>query len=189
MKRSLRTILFLSVLLAPILSRAQTNILSNPKGLPIETHMDLGFLGVFGGPVEYSLGGRKLTSYREFKDLIYPLRDAEASDGIRVAEQMDFVSWVIYGGSIATGVDVALVFKPVPVFNDDALDRALTGLFVAQVGIGFWSLFNTSAEARKFNAVQRYNKLLRGKKVSEFQVDPLLYADGNGLNVGMKTAF
>ena len=170
-------------------SWAQSGPLTNPKNLPIETRMDLGFLGIFGGPTEYSLGGRKLTNYQEFKDLIYPLHDPEASDGICVAEQMDFVSWVVYGGSLVVGLDVALVFKPVPVFNDDGFDRALTGYFVAQVAIGIWGLFNTSAEARKFNAVQRYNKLLVNKKVSEFEVDPLLYANSNGLNIGMKTSF
>ncbi len=168
---------------------AQTSPLSNPKGLPIETHLNLGFLSLFGGTMEYSLDERKITSYQDFKNLIYPLRDAEASNEIRVAEQMDFVSWVIYGGSLAVGADVALFFKPVPFLNDDGLDRVATGLFVAQLGIGVWSLCNASAEARKFNAVQRYNKVLKNKTSASLELTPEVYAGQNGMGLGLKTVF
>jgi len=183
----------LSVLLLFCLSAdgawAQPAPLSNPKKLPIETHLDLGLLGLFGGSMEYSLDGRKIESYGDFKNLIYPLRDAEASNLIRSAEQADLVSWVIYGGSIAVGIDVALVFKPVPVFNDDALDRISTGLFVAQIGIGIWNIFATNAEARKFNAVQRYNKVLKNKISASLELSTEIVASQNGMSLGMKTVF
>jgi len=139
--------------------------------------------------MEYSLGGRRIESYQDFKDLIYPLQDAEASDLIRSAEQADFVSWFIYGGSLAIGIDVALAFNPVPIFNDDGFDRLATGLFVAQVGIGIWSIFSANAEARKFNAVQRYNKVLGKRKTASFELSPQIYAGQNRMGLGLKTVF
>jgi len=189
MRRFLLSAIFLLSSLSVNLAHAQSAPLSNPKNLPIETHLNLGFLSLFGGTMEYSLNGRRITSYQDFKHLIYPLGDAEASNEIRVAEQMDFVSWVIYGGSIVVGADVALFFKPVPFVNDDGLNRIATGFFVAQLGIGVWSLCNASAEARKFNAVQRYNKVLRKKTTASFELSPEIYASQNGMGLGLKTVF
>jgi hypothetical protein len=69
------------------------------------------------------------------------------------------------------------------------LDRIATGLFVAQIGIGVWSLCNASAEARKFNAVQRYNKVLKKKVSAGLEFSPEIVANQNRTGLGLKAVF
>ena len=73
---------------------------------------------------------------------------------------------------MAAGVDVALVFKPVPVLNDDFFDRVATGFFTAQILWGMGLIFQTNAESDKFNAVQRYNHRVRGEKSMAWKITP-----------------
>lgn len=59
---------------------------SFPSGQTIDARMDLGFFGLLGGGMNYSVGGQPISRYEDFKNLIYPLRDGEASDLIRESE-------------------------------------------------------------------------------------------------------
>jgi len=155
----------------------------------IETHMDLGFFGLLGGSMEYSLDGKRLESYREFKDLIYPLRDQQASDMIREAEDKNFVAWMFYVGGVATGADLALAYPPVPFLRVDWIDRIASGVVAAEVVVGIGLIFDNSAEGEKYNAVQRYNHLIHGKDKETWQFTPQLYASGGHLDLGVRTGF
>lgn len=144
------------ILSSPVLADS-----SFPADRPIDTRMDLGLFGLLGGGLEYSVQGRPIRRYEDFKSLLYPLRDREASDLLRESESSHTAAWLLYGAGTAVGIDVAISFKPVPLLGVDWLDRTATGLAAAQF---FWALgilFDSNAEARKFNAVQRYNHLLR----------------------------
>ena len=123
--------------------------------------MDLGLFGLLGGGLEYSIQGRPISRYEDFKTVLYPLQDREASDLLRESESSHTAAWLLYGTGSAVGLDVALSFQPVHFLGVDWFDRTATGFAAAQF---FWAvgiLFDSNAEARKFNAVQRYNRLLR----------------------------
>jgi hypothetical protein len=146
--------------------------------------MNTGLFGLLGSSVDYSLKGRKLERYEDFKELIYPLRDEEASRLIRDSQDKDFIAQLFYGGGVAAGVDVALVFKPVPLLNNDFFDRVATGYFTAQILWGVGLIFQTNAESDKFNAVQRYNQRVRGEKPEAWRITPgvSMGEDRMGLN-------
>jgi len=158
-------------------------------GKPIETKIDLGLFGLLGGSMQYSLNGKKLERYEDFKALIYPLRDKETSDMIRAAEQKNFVAWMFYVTGVASGVDFALAFKPVPFVNVDWIDRIASGAVAAEIVIGIGLIFDQSADGEKYNAVQRYNHLVRGEAGCAWTFSPRLYAENKGLGLGVKTEF
>jgi hypothetical protein len=119
--------------------------------------MDLGLFGLLGGGMSYSLGGRPISRYEDFKDLLFPTGDIEASDLIRAAHSAHLTAWMFYGAGVATGVDVALAFPPNHILGVDWCDRVISGVMGAQVFWALGALFDTNAEARKYNAIQRYN--------------------------------
>jgi len=127
------------------------------------------------------LEGKKLENYRDFKKVIYPLRDQEASDLIREAEADHFVAQMVYVAGAATAIDVGLAFDPTPLFHVDWLDRIATGLVVAQIFVGVGTLFDLNAEGRKYNAVQRYNHLVRQEEGAFFKLDPKLALGPHGI--------
>jgi hypothetical protein len=187
MARFLPLILAASLFLTPLAS-AETKE-TNPKGTaasspPIEMKMNTGLFGILGSSVDYSLEGRKLERYEDFKALIYPLQDEEASRLIRDSQSHDLIARLFYGGGVAVGVDVALSFKPVPVLNDDFFDRVATGFFTAQILWGAGLIFQANAESDKFNAIQRYNHQARGEKPEAWRITPgfSMGEDQMGLN-------
>jgi hypothetical protein len=141
--------------------------------------------------MEYHLNGQRVESYSEFKKIIYPLNDPEASRLIREAEQTDFDSWILLSGGLATSLDVALVYSPIILFHVDWEDRVVTFLATAQISLGVWDLVHNAAEARKYNAVQRYNHLIerRQEDADAWQLEPSLYACKDGLVLGEKLSF
>ena len=156
---------------------------------PIETKMNLGFLGVLGGSMEYSLGGERISRYEDFKKLIYPLHDMEASDMIRESETDHFAAMVLYTTGLAAGLDLALVYHPNPLFRVDWLDRIVTGLIGVQVFTGLGSLFDANAEGHKYNAVQRYNQLIREPKSVYLDLTPQLSPSNHGLNLVISMSY
>lgn len=165
--------LVLSILFfAVTLGRTQTPGASFISGQPIDCHMDLGLFGLLGGGMDYHLQGRPIQRYEDFKSVIYPQRDEEASRLIREAEEAHLTAFLFYFSGIATGLDVALNFRPAPILNVEWFDRTATGLVTAQFFWAAGALFDTNAEARKFNAVERYNHVLQGKKEEAWEWAP-----------------
>ena len=157
---------------------------------PIETKMDLGFWGIFGCSMEYSMEGKKISRYEDFKSLLYPLGDKEASSLIREAESDHVAAMVLYGAGLATGLDLALFFKPNPLLNIDWFDRFATGLIAAQIFAGLGGIFDGNAEGRKYNAVQRYNQLAKANKEETWlNLSPLLSPADHRLGLVLSKSF
>ncbi len=164
--------------------------ITNELHAPIETKADLGFLDVLGGDMQYHLNGQEIIRYQDFKGLIYPLRDPEASQLIRDAEETDLIASLVLVADVALSADIALFYKPTVIFNSDLPDRIITGFLTAQIGLGVFFVVHNMAEARKYNAVQRYNRLLKGlSKESSIELNPRLYASASGLVLGGQINF
>jgi len=160
-----------------------------PDGQPIDTRMDLGLFGLLGGGMSYSVGGRRVTRYQDFKELIYPLRDEAASGLIRDAEECHFAADILYVTGVGTGADVALFFKPTPFLRVDWFDRIATGVVAAEFFWGVGVLLDTSAEGHKYNAVQRYNQLLSKKDQAFLELKPQLTLTQQGPGLGLGCRF
>lgn len=159
------------------------------KRITIETKMTLGLFGILGAGTDYSIGGKKLDSYEDFKKVIYPLRDPEASRLIHEAEEAEFVWWILVVGGVAAGVDVGLTYKPVPFLNVDWIDRISTGAVALQILLAPGIILGSIASADKFNAVQRYNRLVRGEKEAGWKVSPYLIAAQGRLGLELALGF
>jgi hypothetical protein len=181
--------LLISALLG-IVAPLQAQSLKNEQNHPIETQADLGFLDIIGGDMKYSLDERPITSYQQFKSLIYPLGDLEASHLIRNAESTDMAAWIVLSAGLATSLDIALVYNPPALFSSDISNRAVEFLATAQISLGLFAIIHNVAEGKKFNAVQRYNRVLR-KHVEESSVrfEPKLYSCSNGPVLGGQLSF
>ena len=165
-------------------SSTQTSPL--PDGPPVESKMSLGFLGLVGGGMDYTLGGKPLRRFEDFEKLIYPLQDEEATQLLHDAKESRFAAWMCYvSGGILT-VDVALSFKPVALLGVDWFDRAATGVAAGEVLWGLGALLDSAGDARQYNAVQRYNRLLRGNGQTFLGLEPRLCLAPGGvlLDVG-----
>jgi len=156
---------------------------------PIETKMNMGFLGVLGGSMDYRIKGRKITRYEDFKSLIYPLRDEESSRMIRESETDHFTAMVLYAAGLGLGVDLALVYNPNPLFKVDWLDRIITGMIGVQIFAGLGGLFDANAEGHKYNAVQRYNQLISQPKESLLDLRPQWSADKREFTLALTRSF
>ncbi len=190
MKQHLPAFLFLLILTG--LSRegfCGPDSVSFPSGQTIDTRMDLGLFGVLGGGMNYSVGGTRLSRYEDFKGLIYPLRDEEASNLIRDAEEWHFAASILYVTGGVVGADVALNFKPVPFLGVDWFDRVSTAVVVGEFFWGAGALLDNGAEGRKYNAVQRYNQLLRKQDQAFLDLKPQLALAPNGLRLGFDHDF
>jgi hypothetical protein len=170
--------------------QAQTQSIQNDSYSTIDTKADLGFMAILGGDMQYSLNGQKLVRYQDFKSLIYPLRDPEASKLIRQAEATDLISWIVLATGISASMDIAIFYKPPVVFNSDIADRVTEAVVTAQIGFGAFAIIHNIAEGRKFNAVQRYNHLIRKQREeSSLELNPKLYTCSNGLVLGGQLSF
>ncbi len=156
---------------------------------PIQTKMNLGLFGLLGSNMEYRMGDRKLESFEDFKKAIYPLNDEEASKLIREAEEDHFVASMFYVAGVATGVDVALVFNPTPFVHVDWIDRIATGAVVLQFFAVAGALFDLNAGGRKYNAVQRYNGLVRKEEDAFLGIAPRLALRSDGLGLAVTSSF
>ncbi|HVZ79257.1 MAG TPA: hypothetical protein VHE12_00495 [bacterium] len=174
----MRPLLAALFFLGPFIPQVWGRVPALPGDQPIESRMGLGLFGVLGGKMEYTLQGRSLRDMEDFKSVIYPLGDAEASRLIREAGQCQVVGETVFAAGLLTGCDIALFFRPTPLLNVDWADRVFTGFTVAQLVWGLGSLFDTNSEARKFNAVQRYNQVLRSRKGEAWEWTPLQLAWG-----------
>ena len=163
---------------------------SFPLDQPIESRMDLGLFGVLGGGMNYSVGGKPIRRYEDFQNLIYPLKDTEASDLLREAGELHFAAWMLYVSGAAVGVDVGLSFKPVHLLGVDWFDRIVTGVVASEVPWGIGALLDGSAEGHKFNAVERYNDVIFEKKGrASLDLKPQLTLAQDGPRLGLGCSF
>ena len=139
--------------------------------------------------MEYSVNGKKISRYEDFKSLIYPLRDAEASSLIREAESDHVTAMILYGAGFATGLDLALFFKPNKVLDVNWFDRFATGLIAAQIFGALGGIFDGNADGRKYNAVQRYNQLIQQPKESLLYLRPQWSSYNHGINLELSRSF
>jgi hypothetical protein len=170
--------------------RAQAQSIQNDSHSTIDTKADLGFMAILGGDMEYSLNGQKIVRYQDFKSLIYSQHDPEASNLIRQAEATDLISWIVLATGISASIDIAIFYKPPVVFNSDIADRVTEAIVTAQIGFGAFAIIHNIAEGRKFNAIQRYNHLIRKQREeSSIELSPKLYTCSNGLVLGGQLSF
>ncbi len=170
--------------------QAQAQSIQNNSHSSIDTKADLGFMAILGGDMEYNLNGQKITRYQDFKTLIYTWRDSEASDLIRQAEATDLVSWIVLATGVSASIDIAIFYKPPVVFNSDVADRVTEAIVTAQIGFGAFAIIHNIAEGRKFNAIQRYNHLMRKQREeSSLELNPKIYTCSNGLILGGQLIF
>ncbi len=160
-----------------------------PEGVPIESKVDLGLFGLIGGGMKYTIDGRSIDRYEDFQSLIYPLHDTEASDLLREAQAAHFVALMFFVSGVGAGVDFALVFKPDPFLGVNWFDRIATGFVAAQFFWGVGALFDGDAAGRKFNAVQRYNHLLKEKEDAFLGFTPQVCLVGQGLGLDINRPF
>jgi len=142
-----------------------------PGPRPIEMRMGLSPLGSSLG---YFQDGKDANHYRDLRAILEPLGDAPTLKLLREAEDADKWSWGLIVSGAALGIVTALTLEPTQVLGVDPLDRAATGGFWAQFLMVPGALFRFDAEGRKFNAVQRYNALVRKEKVSGMDLRPNL---------------
>jgi hypothetical protein len=178
-------ILFLPFLLPKALAKTKpSKAPSSTQKHVFETKIDLGLFGLLGGGMNYSLNGKKIIHYRDFNEIINSLHDEESTKLIRESESADLASWILLMTGIPVGIDVALAFKPVPLLGIDWTDRISTGFVAAQAFIALGAIFETNAASLKYNAVQRYNHLVRGEEIGNLSVTPRLFVDGGHLGLG-----
>ncbi|HUO58869.1 MAG TPA: hypothetical protein VMV05_11900 [bacterium] len=156
------------------------------KRTPIQTKMTMGLFGILGADMEYSINGKKLENFRDFKAVIYPLGDPEAARMIHESEEAELAFWLFLVGGVAAGVDVALTFKPVPFVNVDWIDRIATGSVAVQISMVPNVIIGAIGSSDKYNAVQRYNSLVRGDSKTSLAPTPqiLLCQSHPGLGLG-----
>lgn len=170
--------------------QAETPSIPNDSRSPIETKADLGFMAILGGDMQYEFNRQKIIRYSDFKSLIYPLRDPEASHLIRQAEATDLISWIVLAAGLGASIDVAAFYKPPVVFNSDIADRVAEAVVTAQIGFGAFAIIHNIAEGRKYNAVQRYNHLIRKQaEESSLELNPKLYSCSGGMVLGGQLSF
>jgi hypothetical protein len=129
-----------------------------------------------------------LESYKDFEDLILPLRDYEATRLLKKSESSD-LNAKIFGGAGLAGVLTGVL----GLLLDSSKDK--TGFWVATIGGGIvfdiGGLFKSESQTAKFNCVQRYNRFARGESQVLPQVPEdekaLLNFGGEGNGTGPKT--
>lgn len=186
----MKTLLILVLLFTvPCLARAEGTKTPEVVLRPFDTKMDLGLLGFLGGSMRYSMDGVKITRDEDFKKIIFAIHDEEASRAIHEAEDDHFVAGMFYVGGLASGADMALFFKPTPFVNVDWIDRIATGLVVLQFFMAVGALFDTNAEGHKYNAVQRYNQVVRKEEAVSLGSSPRFSFGADGMDFALTQVF
>jgi hypothetical protein len=168
---------------------ASSEATSFPSDQVIESRMDLGFLGIIGGGMNYRVGGKPISRLEDFQALIYPLHDEEASHLLYEAQECHFAASMMYVSGAAAGVDIALSFKPVPLLGVDWFDRITTGIVGSEIFWGLGALLDGSADGRKYNAVQRYNQLITQKDQAFLALKPQMTLAQGGAQLGLSCSF
>ena len=127
------------------------------KKSPIQTHWS--FWGM-----DYRLADQKLDGFQDFADALEPLQDAQANQ--LLARSEDSALWGGAGriaGTLAAGWGGAHLF-----FDDSASTHgAHVAVLLSGLGVDLLAaLFLEDSQKAKYNAVQRYNEVVRGEDSS-----------------------
>jgi hypothetical protein len=150
----------------------QTNLQANSTGSNALKPIEINYSTLTG--LCYFHDGESLTQYKEFEDLIYPLKDFEASRLLKRSETSDFDAKIFTSAGFA-----GLVTGIVGLLTTSSKHQ--TGFWMTAVGgailIDIGGLFQSEAQTSKFNCAQRYNRFARGEE----QVLPQVPKDENSL--------
>jgi hypothetical protein len=160
-----------------------------PAFHPIDTRMNLGLFGLLGRGMGYSIGGKPISRYGDFKALIYGQDDPEARDLIHSAQEAHYAAWMLYWSGLAVGADVAIIYKPTPLLNIKWFDRLASGFVATQLFWAVGAIFDSNAETWKFNAVQRYNHLLDKQDGAFLGFTPQVCQVGQGVGLDLDRPF
>ncbi len=154
MNRALTIVLAISLCAAPLHAAKAKKV---PKDLkPVEMKLKY-------GSVKYSVDGGKMNSYKTLCPYIDRLGDTEASSLIAQARRRDRTSNVfgfLGGVGIVWGA-CALWIGDDKEWNDPEVEwPIITGLVLGAVS----GAVRSSAETRRFDAVQRFNAVVRGEQ-------------------------
>jgi hypothetical protein len=142
--------------LSPLTSRVQAGEIKWQKS-PIETHWS--FWGM-----DYTLAGQKLENFNDLSDVLEPQNDPEITRLLSDAREKGSVGEIgRLVGTLGVGWGGGSLL-----FNDSASSHsAHVAVLLSGVGLDFLaSLFLDDSRAEKYNAVQRYNALVRGEDSS-----------------------
>ncbi|HET9870385.1 MAG TPA: hypothetical protein VFR02_07815 [bacterium] len=124
------------------------------KRSPIQTQAS--FWGL-----EYRLAGDPLKDFQDFSDAMTPLGDTRVDR--LLARSQDSALWARLGSLVG---GVGLGWGGFHLLFDDSPSRhgANTAILLTGVGVDLLaSLFSEDSQAAKYNAVQRYNQVVRGE--------------------------
>jgi len=155
-RRRKTAVLFLFILAlaaAPLKLQADGDI--QWKKSPIRTHWS------FWTGMEYSLQGIRLSDNPSFEDAIFPLEDPESTRLLKDSESLGAVAGIGSAlGSLGIGWGgFHLLFDDHPSSHGTSVAILLTGAGLDLIG----SLLFDGSQSAKFNAVERYNQLVRGE--------------------------
>ncbi len=164
-----RVVLLCAVLgmASPVAAKSPAgNVPEGQKFVPIEMQLQI------FGKMKYSVSGVELHGYKPFEDIINPLNDSMASYSLKNARSEDAASWAfLLAGFTAEVVGVVDAISRYDVSQntgakqDYTVDWVIGGGGILLNGLG--ALLQGQAQVDKFNAVQRYNHVVRGEdKVS-----------------------
>ena len=125
------------------------------KKTPIQTRWS------FWDGMEYSLNGEKLSGTSSLEDAIFPLNDPESTRLLKNSETTGWIGgigWTL--GTLTAGWGAGnLLFNDSPSTNSTHVAFLLTGLGVDLIA----SLWGLDSQSSKYNAVERYNRVVRGE--------------------------
>lgn len=142
-----------------------------------------------GSSLGYYLDGKDINHFKDLKGLMGSCGDPEAMRLIRGSEDADKWGWGFMLSGLTLGIVTAIAVPPSPLLNIELIDRAATGGFYAQFLVLPGALFQINASAQKFDAVQRYNLIVRGEEPRVLKVTPQLYANRDLLGLGLDCRF
>jgi hypothetical protein len=124
---------------------------------PIQTHW------AFGG-MEYSLAGQKLGNFEDFADALAPINDPRANRLLADSQNNALIGTI---GSLVGSLGVGWGGGNL-LFNDLSSTRsAHVAVLLTGVGIDLLAALSLDdSRAQKYNAVQRYNEVVRGEDSS-----------------------
>jgi hypothetical protein len=129
------------------------------------------------GRVKYSMDGVELHGYKSFEDLIDPVNDSMATYSLKTAKSEDAVSWVLMlTGLTAEVVGVVDAVNRADAYGKTGITQDYTADWIIGGGglllNGLGQIFQGQAQVDKFNAVKRYNQVIRSEDKISFLYSP-----------------
>jgi hypothetical protein len=175
-------------MMALTLSLAQPCAAADGKGKQARKPIDAQ-LQMFG-QMKYTLDGMDLNGYANLKPLVEDLGDAHASRFLKAAQDRDAIALpLILGGSaleVLGIVDGLLRYQEYRDTGERQEYAIFWGCFLGGAAVTLiGALVEDQARVDKFNAVKRYNAVVRG----EAEISLMLQPRDEGLTLGLARRF